>query len=379
MSSVSPERCETTADQPAPRASAIASIVSVSVPIWLSLMRTEFAASSSIARAIRSVLVTSRSSPTSWMVRPEPLGQVPPALPVVLGEAVLERDDRVARGPVGPQVDQLARVERPALACQHVARRRAVDARCPPRPARSSPDRARSRRRRPAGSRPSRSPAGSPRPRPRSTAATARSRPRRPGRSQWPSSWRMPRSAQKTSEPARSASAYVPTPTGMTMNSWKSVESWACLPPLRMLNIGNRQVHRPDAAEVAIERQVVGGGGGVGTGERDAEDRVRAEPALVRRCRRARPGARRCRPGRTRRARTGPGRSCRSRWRPPGARPCHRTAPGRRRAARPPRGRRSRRRTGPPRGRPNRRTGRRRPRPSGCRANRGSRGRRCLR
>ena len=46
VSSVSPERCDTTADQPAPRASSIASIVSVSVPIWLSLMRTEFAASS---------------------------------------------------------------------------------------------------------------------------------------------------------------------------------------------------------------------------------------------------------------------------------------------------------------------------------------------
>ena len=50
--------------------------------------------------------------------------------------------------------------------------------------------------------------------------------------------------------------------------------------------------------------------------------------------------------------------------------------PCRRRAARPPRGRRSRRRTAPPRGRPSRRPGRRRPRPSGCRASRGSRARR---
>ena len=49
VSSVSPERCDTTADQPAPRASSIASMVSVSVPIWLSLMSTEFAARSSIA------------------------------------------------------------------------------------------------------------------------------------------------------------------------------------------------------------------------------------------------------------------------------------------------------------------------------------------
>ena len=70
VSSVSPERCETTADQPARRASAIASIVSVSVPIWLSLMRTELALPSSMPRPIRSVLVTNRSSPTSWIVPP---------------------------------------------------------------------------------------------------------------------------------------------------------------------------------------------------------------------------------------------------------------------------------------------------------------------
>ena len=49
VSSVSPERWVTIADQPARRASAIASIVSVRVPIWLSLMRTELAPPSSIA------------------------------------------------------------------------------------------------------------------------------------------------------------------------------------------------------------------------------------------------------------------------------------------------------------------------------------------
>ena len=75
---------------------------------------------------MRSVFVTSRSSPTSWTCRPEPRGQLAPAGPVVLGQAVLERDDRVARGPVGPEVDELAGVERPALARQHVAGRRAV-------------------------------------------------------------------------------------------------------------------------------------------------------------------------------------------------------------------------------------------------------------
>src|SRR5207247_8652647 len=58
VSSVSPERCDTTAVQPARRARVIASIVSVSVPIWFSLIRTLFAASSAIALWIRSVLVT---------------------------------------------------------------------------------------------------------------------------------------------------------------------------------------------------------------------------------------------------------------------------------------------------------------------------------
>ena len=52
MSSVSPERWLTIAAQPALRARSIAPIVSVSVPIWLSLMSTAFAACSSIARAM---------------------------------------------------------------------------------------------------------------------------------------------------------------------------------------------------------------------------------------------------------------------------------------------------------------------------------------
>ena len=71
----------------------------------------------------------------------------------------------------------------------------------------------------------------------------------KPPSSPWPvakpSSWRIERSASKISAPARSASLKVGTPTGMTMNSWKSVESWACLPPLRMLNIGTGSVRAP--------------------------------------------------------------------------------------------------------------------------------------
>ena len=99
--------------------------------------------------------------------------------------------------------------------------------------------------------------------------------------------------------------------------------------------------------------------------QRHAEDRVRAELALVRRAvevdqevvdaglvdgvqpeqLRGDPLGRRCGPR--------------------SARPCRRSGPCRRRAARRPRGRRSRRRTAPPPARPSRRRGRRRPRPSG--------------
>jgi hypothetical protein len=41
---------------------------------------------------------------------PEPIGQLAPSLPVVLGQAVLEAHDRVAIGPIGPEVDELAPV-----------------------------------------------------------------------------------------------------------------------------------------------------------------------------------------------------------------------------------------------------------------------------
>ena len=89
--------------------------------------------------------------------------------------------------------------------------------------------------------------------------------------------------AWKISAPARSASAKVGAPTGATMNSWKSVEFTACLPPLRMLKNGHGQDPRAGPAEVAVERQVVRRGGRVGAGQGDAEDGVRPELALVRR------------------------------------------------------------------------------------------------
>ena len=52
----------------------------------------------------------------------------------------------------------------------------------------------------------------------------------------WP--LRMPRSAWKISAPARSASAKVGAPAGITMNSCTSTLLSACAPPLRMFIIG---------------------------------------------------------------------------------------------------------------------------------------------
>ena len=71
-------------------------------------MSTAFAARSSIAarderRVRHEEVVADELDPIA-----EPRGELAPAGPVVLAEAVLERDDRVAVDPVGPEVDQLA-------------------------------------------------------------------------------------------------------------------------------------------------------------------------------------------------------------------------------------------------------------------------------
>ena len=121
VSSVSPERCEITAAKPASCASRIASRVSLSVPIWLSLTRIAFAARSSMPRCSRSMLVTNRSSPTSWTRSPVRSVQPRPARPVVLGHAVLDRDDRVVADPLRPERGELAAVQRAALAREDVA------------------------------------------------------------------------------------------------------------------------------------------------------------------------------------------------------------------------------------------------------------------
>ena len=111
VSSVSPERWLTMAVQPARRAIAIASIVSVSVPIWLSLIRTELAdvladAPGDEVRVGHEDVVADQLD-----LGAEALGELGPAGPVVLGQTVLEGDDRVLGDPLLPEVDELAGVE----------------------------------------------------------------------------------------------------------------------------------------------------------------------------------------------------------------------------------------------------------------------------
>ena len=72
-------------------------------------------------------------------------------------------------------------------------------------------------------------------------------------------------------------------PTGTTMNSCRSSELSACAPPLMTFIIGTGRTSRAVAAEVAVERRRPRRRRPLRDGERDAEDRVRAEPALVRR------------------------------------------------------------------------------------------------
>ncbi len=67
------------------------------------------------------------------------------------------------------------------------------------------------------------------------------------------------------------------------MNSWKSTLLSACAPAVEDVHHRHRKDVRAVAAEVAPQRQPLLGGGRVRGGQRDAEDRVRAQARLVRR------------------------------------------------------------------------------------------------
>ena len=83
------------------------------------------------------------------------------------------------------------------------------------------------------------------------------------------------------STPHRSASEKLAAPTGMIMNSWKSIELSACTPPLTTFIIGTGQDVGVRAADVAVQRQLELVGGRLGDGEAGAEDGVGAEAGLV--------------------------------------------------------------------------------------------------
>src|SRR3989304_426065 len=72
VSSVSPLRCDITQRHPPLVDSAIAASVSVSVPIWFTLISTALAEPSATPRRMRSTFVTNTSSPTSCTRAPSP-------------------------------------------------------------------------------------------------------------------------------------------------------------------------------------------------------------------------------------------------------------------------------------------------------------------
>src|SRR5215217_8253554 len=94
----------------------------------------------------------------------------------------------------------------------------------------------------------------------------------------WPSAERPFFRVWKISEPMRTASAMDLAPAGRIMNSCMSIGLSACSPPLMMFIIGTG---RTWALGPPVERQFARFSGGLGDGERHAEDGVGAELALV--------------------------------------------------------------------------------------------------
>src|SRR3954463_2130560 len=96
-SSVSPERWLITAVYPALWAISTAASVSLSVPIWFTLMRMEFATPLAIPSDSRATLVTNRSSPTSWQRRPT--NSVSTAQPAQSSSAIPSSIDAIGYAP----------------------------------------------------------------------------------------------------------------------------------------------------------------------------------------------------------------------------------------------------------------------------------------
>ena len=120
VSSVSPERWLTTAVQPACCAILMAAMVSVRVPIWLSLMRMELEAFrlDALAQALDVGDVEVVADELDFVA--QLFGKQLPAVPVVLGHAVLDADDGVGRDPLDIIVHHLGGAEGDAFLGQDV-------------------------------------------------------------------------------------------------------------------------------------------------------------------------------------------------------------------------------------------------------------------
>ena len=91
------------------------SSVSVSVPIWLTLTRIAFA-DALVDPAPEALDVGDEQVVADELdAVADPLGQRPPARPVVLGQPVLDRDERIPVGEPGVEVGHRRAVDLPAL------------------------------------------------------------------------------------------------------------------------------------------------------------------------------------------------------------------------------------------------------------------------
>ncbi len=90
------------------------------VPIWFIFTSTALAAPRSIPRSRRSRFVVKRSSPTICMRSPSARGERRPAVPVVLGQRVLDGQHRVTVGQLADQCRELLRRARAALRRERV-------------------------------------------------------------------------------------------------------------------------------------------------------------------------------------------------------------------------------------------------------------------
>ena len=251
-------------------------------------------------RRSRSVFVTKRSSPTSWTRVADPVGQRLPAVPVLLVHPVLDREDRVAAGEIGPVPGQLIGGERAALVLELVRAvlvdlaRRGVERDREVLAGRDSP--------------PPRSRPRAPRAPPRWTPGWARSRPRR-------RRLRRARGRAGALEVVEHLGAHaqrIREASRADRHDHELLEVDRVVgmrAAVEHVHHRHRQDPRRLAAEVAPQRLVLLRRRGARGGERDAEDRVRTQAALVRRAVEVdqRPVERRT--GRARRARRPPARS----------------------------------------------------------------------